>query len=1181
MKAVDQLDEDNAMDVDNVEGDVVISDSDADDAGPEYPPARPKPAAPAHVHQPSLASTSTSAFTSSSSSSVLTSVSSATATRRMAMPPPPMSVSAGVGRRAPPGVVAEASMASVTTVDTRPPTPLFGDGGMMSSMSSIGSGVLATSIPSARLPSGNNVDALRAAVEPKRTPLSLGYQSVLPLPKLSAIFQTPADDLTGALVVAHNKMAQALMDEHQIAWGVQYEIARGSFQGNNEKVAGQVRSLMLTRQPKNSENAIWREYDREQVAIEENQGRGNGLMGEHMGELNWYGGKIQQILRIYIPDSKTPLRDGPAGSTRAATAVQLRICIEKSEMRRSHYFARAFGSRRWLQVRVSETHLKEHFVEIKKFVSRPLVLLGRVFLPFHAKDENSIYYVEVEKDWERVPQAWGGDLFRKTYREILDWHNPMEFNYDQAIAKWSTRNTLGFSDTVPVVEFAEENMYLIDDLYSTTYVPGTKAEADQIMTDGCGFINVSAMTLLARTMGYDSTPSAVQGRVAGAKGVWILHPYDHDMKSPPKIWIRKSQNKINLKGLDRAHRIFNLCGPARHAGRCSLSLQSILNLSHNGAPNEVFVELLEEGLKEDIAPLFDWSQPERLWYALAKAGNVTASRAQRIMGNNNGRALGLQGRSFEKETVSTAGLNEEETEDDAEAKGGWTGRKEPSGQPTGVFESGLEMLQAGFHPKHCKPLWSSVRSAVKLQVEKAAETPKLPVNQSTTALIVPDPFGELEENEVYFRPSVPFLDPESGLRIWLLDGKIVIGRYPLRLACDAQKVTAVDNPKYSSYVDVLVVSTKGSRSAANFLSGGDYDGDEVFIIWDKRVVNNFHSKPFVPEPAKFKETYFEYKAGATRKVKEYCQSYTWDRTLPLGTRKAPKDNIYDIILLSVSENKFGLYSKFHDNAVWAHGLAHPMSVCLGYIFTTLLDASKTGLRIKDKVFSDHSTKYSGPHMWTDEAREKSYALRRDANLPKEFVISCILRAGKVQRDKFLHEFERLEIAHTSNDADVILPYDQINAYAHEKVSAKDDTVYVRALWQKELALLRTHVQNCLVKWSESFSDPAPATTRNKKGKPLPKPKDDPVQLLATEFSSFPAEIQTLKFCDVKELAASFAYRFKPQFALAMAFREVCTVKAQAASGGIAPSARKFDLAKSISSSLHRALGRQADEEDDV
>jgi RNA-dependent RNA polymerase len=84
--------------------------------------------------------------------------------------------------------------------------------------------------------------------------------------------------------------------------------------------------------------------------------------------------------------------------------------------------------------------------------------------------------------------------------------------------------------------------------------------AEKIVTDGCGFISGAGLTSIMRVMRYPARPTAVQGRIAGAKGMWVLHPDPgHQVADgQPRIWICDSQNKnkINLGPLgeiDAAH----------------------------------------------------------------------------------------------------------------------------------------------------------------------------------------------------------------------------------------------------------------------------------------------------------------------------------------------------------------------------------------------------------------------------------------------------------------------------------------------------------------------------------------------------------------------------------------------------------------------------------------------------
>lgn len=162
------------------------------------------------------------------------------------------------------------------------------------------------------------------------------------------------------------------------------------------------------------------------------------------------------------------------------------------------------------------------------------------------------------------------------------------------------------------------------------------------MTDGCGFINLAAMKIIKKKFNYDALPTGVQGRIAGAKGMWIRHP--NDDSPDPKIWIRDSQNKIKLPELGKVHRIFDLLSVSKPSSSIALSQQSILNLSFNGIPDDVLVKLLEQGIVDEVMPLLDWKRPNAmtaLWDAINKSGGVSGSRTQRIAAGAS-RALGLQ-----------------------------------------------------------------------------------------------------------------------------------------------------------------------------------------------------------------------------------------------------------------------------------------------------------------------------------------------------------------------------------------------------------------------------------------------------------------------------------------------------------------------------------------------------------
>lgn len=67
---------------------------------------------------------------------------------------------------------------------------------------------------------------------------------------------------------------------------------------------------------------------------------------------------------------------------------------------------------------------------VKQFLNQKFILCGRVFVALKSK-EGKVYMVEVKEDYERQPQLNEGDNKRKTFQEIIDWHNPMNRNEKQ------------------------------------------------------------------------------------------------------------------------------------------------------------------------------------------------------------------------------------------------------------------------------------------------------------------------------------------------------------------------------------------------------------------------------------------------------------------------------------------------------------------------------------------------------------------------------------------------------------------------------------------------------------------------------------------------------------------------------------------------------------------------------
>ena len=249
-------------------------------------------------------------------------------------------------------------------------------------------------------------------------------------------------------------------------------------------------------------------------------------------------------------------------------------------------------------------------------------------------------------------------------------------------------------------------------------------------------MNHTALALIARQAHWDDFCCAVQGRIAGAKGVWILHPeHQSSQIEEPKIWIRESQNKINLDlrspDTSRAHLIFDLVAPAHLTYPTRLNMQTIVNLSHNGVPNYVFEKLMEDGIQSDFQKLTAWegeTAMKSLLHTVAHLGGLSGIRLGRELAGL-GRALGY-GRPEKVE------LSSEELQGNFDSPH-VTGRTKFSREPTVLVEKIFEMIAAGFHPLTSRVLWEDLEQMVKNHIACYILSFHIPTPESLEAFIIP------------------------------------------------------------------------------------------------------------------------------------------------------------------------------------------------------------------------------------------------------------------------------------------------------------------------------------------------------------------------------------------------------------------------------------------------------------
>ena len=108
----------------------------------------------------------------------------------------------------------------------------------------------------------------------------------------------------------------------------------------------------------------------------------------------------------------------------------MKLTMEKSELGKTNRLTRFMGPVSVLQLRIKKELLTRQGDALVKALARRFVLCGRIFLPFHAK-ENKVYLVEINADFERTPVPNLGGETRLSWDAFISWHNPPELNAKQ------------------------------------------------------------------------------------------------------------------------------------------------------------------------------------------------------------------------------------------------------------------------------------------------------------------------------------------------------------------------------------------------------------------------------------------------------------------------------------------------------------------------------------------------------------------------------------------------------------------------------------------------------------------------------------------------------------------------------------------------------------------------------
>ncbi|KAH7103643.1 RNA dependent RNA polymerase-domain-containing protein [Auriculariales sp. MPI-PUGE-AT-0066] len=704
----------------------------------------------------------------------------------------------------------------------------------------------------------------------------------------------------------------------------------------------------------NFETAVLEELDVEEAALRRNPAAGLGcwtpigrapiLTKNEAPELyGWYGGKIDFKVSMRY-DEKTgnvfpvllPLKFGPSNRLKR------------------------FGSYNSIAITISRTALNKKTDEDgwTEFFCKPFDLFGHTFATFYSKEASKRYLYRSSTPVLEGVQSWPNSM---TTAELFELFNPMAYNASQTITKYTARFALALSDTVPVVRLKAKNIRLIKDIVSTDVSPFVPPETHQVMTDGCGYGNSALFYEISRVMGVNfGQCDAIQVRIGGIKG--LLLRCGHDTNREPVIYVRDSQVKAKFETLlcdDKTSiknclNVVELVRPAYARTCVRISSQAIHILSANGVPTKVFLSLLESMVNEMMKLLITG------WEDVHGRGMVIQVLDQRcgVTAAQRSKYLGAMRRAYgrgdlisidDSEAQQVPGADDSDEVDDADDMDekiapapDWM--KERAREYVSSAAKAMMMLRSGFDPRSNMVLRKELGRVIEEEAKRISEKGQLYIERSADAMLVPDPYGVLEEGEIYFATSLPFVDTYDRTTSQLT-GPCLIFRNPLYFLTDVQKVQAVVKPELNGYRDVIVVSSKGSRSLPSKLGGGDVDGDRGVLIFDNRVVLPFVNadEKDIDLPKTFVAKHFE------KSTKQLSTFLTDPNVTMLDLLK---------IMHKGGSELVGLLSNLHETASYEHGHDHADALLLGRLFSVELDGAKSGLRTKQKVFNNLNKLYS-------------------------------------------------------------------------------------------------------------------------------------------------------------------------------------------------------------------------------
>ncbi|KAF4457327.1 hypothetical protein F53441_717 [Fusarium austroafricanum] len=539
------------------------------------------------------------------------------------------------------------------------------------------------------------------------------------------------------------------------------------------------------------------------------------------------------------------------------------------------------------------------------------------------------------------------------------------------------------------------------------------------MNDGIGRISHSLLREVRDIMGLDFLPIAIQARIGGAKGLWMLDsiPFSSDERW---IEIYPSQIKWDCNWSDPAHRTLELVSFSSFRGPATLNLQFIPILEERaidrGLMQTTICERIDQHLRKDLDN--------------AKAAMETPELFRKWIHDTSYTTFG----------------------DSQDGMSWFVGAlpRDWSGTMTFLADGGFEPKSLQFLNeimfKHQMNRWKQMEA--KLHIE---------IDQSTSALMTIDFQGVLAPYEIQLCFSPAFDDGKQSLDD--LGGfDVLVARSPAHLPSDIQKVKAVFKPELRQFKNVIIFSSLGDESLASKLSGGDYDGDKAWVCWDPDIVDNFENADMAS-----KISFEEYFRPNTQKTGILASRYGKPRYLDAILEEA--------FNFHLSPSFMGICTSYKEGLAYQEGsIGNETTVRLSMLLSELVDQEKSGFEFDDNVWYRIRKEVCGGKMFM---KAPAYKSDDHAALATSSHVIDVLKHSMHERMKNgLKEFSDSRIGSgigsdkpvlTTFDADLVSYWNDFEKEA-EQITLQFEP---SSQWLKDFrSTLIQKIDECLLYWGE-------------------------------------------------------------------------------------------------------------------